>query len=112
MTRRSKPPVDDSELPDNLAESIMQRTLRHLWHEMDRLEGLPEGALEMGKVAKLALEINGEMRKAEKLEMNAAKALDHSQVLSWARQQTPELRARVVKELVAIDNPNRRSVLG
>lgn len=54
----------------------------------------------------------GELRKAEKGEVDAVKKLSHASVMLWAKTQTVEGRARLVREVSALDAVERRSVLG
>ncbi len=54
----------------------------------------------------------GELRKAEKTDTDAIKKLSPAVVMTWIKLQTPEYRARHVREVSAIDATERKSVLG
>jgi hypothetical protein len=56
--------------------------------------------------------VAAEQRKAEKGELDAIKKLSPAVILAWIKEQTPEYRARLVREVMAIDSAVRRSVLG
>jgi hypothetical protein len=63
-------------------------------------------------LAKQAAAVAAEQRKAEAGELAAIRKLSPAAVLLWVRQQTPEYRARLVREVAAIDARERKSVLG
>ena len=63
-------------------------------------------------LAQRAAAVAAEQRKAEAGEIAAIKRLSPAVVLTWIKQQSPEYRARLLREVTAIDTKERRSVLG
>jgi hypothetical protein len=59
-----------------------------------------------------ASQIAGELRKAEKADKDSIRTITPAVMMSWIRMQTPEYRAKLVREVIAIDDKNRKSVLG
>ena len=124
-TKRSKqraPAVDDIALatkamiptPD-LAASIFGEALTAILAEIRGIragEIKPEGhdaASRIAWLAQRAASVAAEQRKAEAGEL---RKLNPTVVMVWIRQQTPEYRARLLREAAAIDSKERRSVLG
>lgn len=72
----------------------------------------PESAESFAHLLTKVAQVAGELRKAEKLELDALKKLTPAEIFVWAKQQTPELRARLVRDITALDAVERKSVLG
>ncbi|HZJ68271.1 MAG TPA: hypothetical protein VFD36_32440, partial [Kofleriaceae bacterium] len=66
----------------------------------------------IAQLAQKAALVAAETRKAEKGELDAIRRLSPAVVMTWIRQQTAEYRARLLREVQAIDSKERRSVLG
>lgn len=107
-----------SPLPDDtagLAASIFQESLSAILTEIRGIAAKtikPKGhdaASRIAWLAQRAAAVAAEQRKAEASEL---KKLSPVIVLTWIREQTPEYRARLVREVTAIDAKERRSVLG
>lgn len=56
--------------------------------------------------------VAAEVRKSEKLEGDAIRKLSPAVVMTWIKAQTAEYRARLVRDVTALDDPMRRSLLG
>lgn len=107
-----------SETTSDLAASIFHESLSAI---RDEIRGIvskkikPKGhdpASRVAWLAKQAASVAAEQRKAEAGELAAIRKLSPATVLLWIRQQTPEYRARLLREVTAIDSKERRSVLG
>ncbi|HEY4056666.1 MAG TPA: hypothetical protein VGM39_08655 [Kofleriaceae bacterium] len=107
-----------TETPSELAASISSESLTFI---RDEIRGLANGkkkskghdaASRIAWLAKNASQVAAEQRKAEKGESDAIKKLSPAVLLAWAKEQTPELRARFVRDIAAIDSKDRKSVLG
>lgn len=119
MARKAvKPPETEPESVSELAASIYLESLTAI---RDEIRGIidktikPKGhdpASRVAWLAKQAASVAAEQRKAEKGELDAIRKLAPAVVMTWIRQQTAEYRARLVREVSAIDSKERRSVLG
>lgn len=124
----AKKPADRIESVTELASKAFAAAIRAIG---DEIQALTKAPAELGEVAKgktavgahdptdriamLASKVAvivGEQRKLEKARTKELADLTSTDVVAWARMQSKESRARVLRELAAIDNPNRRSVLG
>lgn len=130
MVKKTSPPVEEpslsgalaTETGSQLAADVFSLSLRAIRDEILRIlsGSKPKGGGRAGgdattRIANLsarAAVLAGELRKAEKAEFGAARELTHAMVLTWARQLSRDARARLLRDVGAIDNPNRRSVLG
>lgn len=105
------PPESGSEATSRALEAAV----RVMGAEIEAAEATKPGSKARQRVPRLAAElvaVADAARKRAKLELDALRDLTPGNVLAWARQQTPEVRARLVRDIGAIDNPNRGSVLG
>ncbi|MGE5803960.1 MAG: hypothetical protein ACM358_17075 [Gemmatimonadota bacterium] len=119
MARKAvKPPEVERESVSDLAASIYSESLTAI---RDEIRGIiarrikPKGhdpASRVAWLAKQAASVAAEQRKAEKGELDAIRKLSPAVVMTWIRQQTAEYRARLVREVSALDSKERRSVLG
>jgi len=110
--------------PQDLAATIFDESLSFILEEIRLIKTTKDAAPKKGEkrgpdrayrvsvLAKHAAQVAAEKRKAEKADVDALKKLTHTQIVSWAKQQGSDVRARLVRELVAIDSNERRSVLG
>lgn len=110
--------------PADLAASIFDESLTFLLEQIRDIKskktpatkkGQPKGldpAYRVAVLAKHAAQVAAEQRKAEKAIADSLKKLTPTQIIAWAKQQPSDVRARLVRELVAIDSNERRSVLG
>ena len=119
MTRKTaKSPSKTDETAAEVASSIAVEVLSELRKE---IRGVIDGSAKSRRgdkhmrIAQLGLKaavVAAEQRKAEKGELDAIRKLSPEVVMTWIRQQTAEYRARLVREVSAIDSKERRSVLG
>ncbi len=119
MARKAvKPPSDEQESVADLAASIYLESLTAI---RDEIRGIirktikPKGhdpASRVAWLAKQAASVAAEQRKAEKGELDAIRKLSPVVVMTWIRQQPAEVRARLVRDVSAIDSKERKSVLG
>jgi phage terminase Nu1 subunit (DNA packaging protein) len=121
MKRGKKPtaaPEPARESTSDLAASIFHESLSAI---RDEIRGIvtkkikPKGhdpASRVAWLAKQAASVAAEQRKAEAGELAAIRKLSHATVITWLKAQTVEARARVARELAAIDSRERKSVLG
>jgi hypothetical protein len=116
MANRSrKSSSEAAETTAELSNSIFAESLSVIREE---LAGTKPGRSRRGAIrqiaslAKQAAPIAAEQRKAEKGEFDAIRRLSAGVIMTWIRQQTPEYRARLVREVTAIDARDRKSVLG
>lgn len=75
----------------------------------------PEGHDRASRIAWLAgkaTSIAAELRKAQAAADAATKKISSDTLVSWAKLQTREARARLTAAIAAIDSPTRKSVLG
>lgn len=114
MKKHEKSPVASSETTSEIAESIFREALEHVRKE---IRGLIEGRLKpkghdpasrVAWLAQRAAAVAAEARKAEKGEVGK---LTHAAVLAWVKVQPAEYRARLVREVSALDAKGGRSVL-
>lgn len=118
----SKKPVETPSDPDetvaDIAASIFREALSAIRTEIRGVVGgriVPKGhepAAHVAWLAKQAASVASELRKAEKGELDALKRLTAAQILLWVRQQPAEVRARVARDVAALDSKERKSVLG
>lgn len=101
-----------------IASSIFAESLTAIRKE---IRGIANGSIKPDEhdpasriawLAEKASKIEAERRKAEKTELDAIRKLSPAVVMTWIRQQTPEYRARHVRDVTALDAVERRSVLG
>jgi hypothetical protein len=101
-----------------LAASIFEESLTFIRDEIRAISSKKkavkghDAASRIAWLAKNAASVAAEQRKAEKGELDAIKKLSPAVILAWIKEQSPEYRARLVREVVAIDSSVRRSVLG
>ena len=106
-----------AETAPEIAASIAVETLTEIRAE---IRGLLDGSrqrrgdkmVRIALLAQRASQVAAEQRKAAKGEGDAIRRLSPAVVLAWVRQQTAEYRARLVRDVAAIDASERRSVLG
>jgi hypothetical protein len=101
----------------DIAASISAASLSVIRDEITTLSAAKGRARRhaIGRIAQLARQaapIAAEHRKAEKAELAAIARLSPTVVMTWIRQQSPEYRARLVRDVAAIDGAARKSVLG
>jgi len=111
----SKDTESPSETTSAAPVEALRSAMRIISAEILDAEASKKGSRKRAHVPRLAAQavmLFAELRKAEKAQAQAAAELSHGLVLSWAKQQTREVRARLLRDLEAIDNPHRRSVLG
>lgn len=110
--------VSTDESTSELAASIFREALAAIRTEIRGIIGKtikPKGhdpASRIAWLAQRAAAVAAEQRKAESGELAAIRKLSPVVVLTWIKQQTPEYRARLLREVAAIDTKERRSVLG
>lgn len=68
--------------------------------------------MRIGALMKILGPIAAELRKADKAREDSVRRITGAVVSEWIRLQTPEYRARLVREIEALDSKERRSVLG
>lgn len=114
----SKTPKSTSETPDSGVDATirgLEAAVRVIGEDIEAAEKTKPGSKPRLRVPRLAAElvaITDAVRKREKLQLDALRDLTPGNVLTWARQQTPEVRARLVRDIGGIDSPKRGSVLG
>lgn len=117
-SRSRKSSSEAAETTAELATSIFSESLSVIREEIRVLALTKPGRARRGAIARIAslakqaAPIAAEQRKAEKGEFDAIRRLSAGVIMTWIRQQTPEYRARLVREVTAIDAKERRSVLG
>jgi len=119
MARKQPSTVEPAtESLSDLAQSIFTESLTAI---RDEIRGIiahrikPKGhdpASRVAWLAKQAASVSAEQRKAEKGELDALKRLTAAQVILWVRQQPVEARARIARDIAALDSKERKSVLG
>jgi hypothetical protein len=91
------------------------KLLRIINARIDRLEAgealSEDPGAELLKLTRAVAALEGERRQQAKLERRAIVALTLATILTWLREQTPEVRAKVRRSIEDIDAPSRRSVL-
>ena len=104
---------------NGLAGRIFETSLGYLLKEITAItsgkvkpKGKHDAASRVAWLAKQAASVAAEQRKAEAGELAALRKLSHATVVLWAKQQPAEARARLVREVQALDSKERRSVLG
>jgi phage terminase Nu1 subunit (DNA packaging protein) len=117
-TKRTKPRanvVDPIDPTSDLAASIFGEALTAILAEIRGIRAgkiKPKGhdaASRIAWLAQRAASVAAEQRKAEAAEL---RKLTPAVVMIWIRQQTAEYRARLLRDVTAIDSKERRSVLG
>lgn len=117
-TKNTKPRANAAEAIDptsDLAASIFGEALTAILAEIRGIRAgkiRPKGhdaASRIAWLAQRAASVAAEQRKAEAGEL---RKLNATVVMVWIRQQTAEYRARLLREVAAIDSKERRSVLG
>lgn len=117
----SGPPIAPdpvSESAPDLAAAIFGEALTAILAEIRGIRAgtiKPKGHDAASRIAWLAQRsaaVAAEQRKAEKAESDATRKLTPAVILAWVRLQTPEYRARLVREVSNIDARERKSVLG
>src|SRR5689334_22057761 len=115
-TKKTAKPMPDS--TPELAAAIFSESLTAILTEIRGIADKtikPKGhdpASRIAWLAQRAAAVAAEQRKAEKADLDAIKRLSPAVVITWIKQQTPEYRARLLRDVAAIDNKERRSVLG
>jgi hypothetical protein len=116
--QKPKTPTRTNETTAEIAASIFSESLAHL---RDQIRGIRDGAIDTAPhdpasriawLAERAAKVAAEQRKAEKGEIDAIKKLSPAVMLTWVKAQTPEYRARLVRDIAALDAVDRKSVLG
>jgi len=101
-----------------IASSIFAESLKAIRKE---IRGIANGNIEPDEhdpvsriawLAEKASKVEAERRKAEKSEIDSIRKITPAVMMTWAKLQTPELRARMVRDITALDATERRSVLG
>jgi len=110
------PPKPADDLPTaDLAAAIFAESLGAILREIRGIASgsiKPQGHDAASRIAWLAgraASVAAEQRKAESGEL---RKLTPAIVLTWIREQAPEYRARLAREVTAMDAKERRSVLG
>jgi hypothetical protein len=114
MVKTAKTHEPDKKTADVIREGLEEavQVIRDDIHEARMsAQGTPERAA-VPRMAAQLVAIGCEIRKAAKAELNSLRDITPAAMLQWVRLQTPEVRARLVKDITAIDAPARRSVLG
>lgn len=104
--------------PEDTAACIFDESLAYI---LDEIRGIVNGDVEpeehdaasrVARLAKQAASVAAEKRKAENADLTAIKKLSPSVVMTWVKAQSAEFRSRLVRDIVALDAKERRSVLG
>lgn len=119
MTKKqAEAPTTSAETASEIATSIAVEVLSEIRKE---IRGVIDGSgkqrrgdktLRLAQLAQKAALVSAEQRKAEKADLDAIKRLSPAVVMAWIKAQTAEYRARLVRDVAAIDSKERRSVLG
>lgn len=117
-TKKTKaaPIADESDV--DLVSSIFLRALKAIDTEIQGLISgtiKPKGHDKASRIAwlvKNVASVAAEQRKAEKAELDSVRRITPGVVMQWIKLQTPEYRARLVREVQALDAKERKSVLG
>lgn len=119
MTRKSrKSPSKEPDSSSDFAARIFSTSLSYLLDQITAIttgKVTPKGHDPASRVAWLAgraASVAAEQRKAEKGELDAILRLSPAVVLKWIKGQSADYRARLVREVAAIDSQDRKSVLG
>lgn len=115
MTKRTKTPSSAADSARDPTILGLEAAVRVIGEDIEAAERTKPGSKSRLRVPRLAAElvaITDAVRKREKLTLDALRDLTPAAVLTWARHQTPEVRARLLRDLGDIDNPKRGSVLG
>lgn len=113
-----KQATEAAESTTDLAASIFSESLTFIRDEIRAISSKKkavkghDAASRIAWLAKNAASVAAEQRKAEKGELDAVKKLSPAVIMTWIKEQTPEYRARLVREVAAIDSGARKSVLG
>lgn len=117
MKKQPKPTPKTCETTSEIAASIYSESLSAI---RDEIRGIVSGKIKpkghdrasrIAWLAKNAASVAAEQRKAEKGELESIRKLSFAVVLTWIKEQTAEARARLIRDVVAIDS-QRKSVLG
>lgn len=107
--------------PETAAEVAASMALEALTAIRKEIRGIIDGSAnsrrgdKTARIAQLAQRgalVAAEVRKAEQRDIAAVQKLSPAVVMTWVRAQTAEYRARLVRDVTALDDPDRRSVLG
>lgn len=112
--------IDDNDPADaqSLASEVFSASLLAI---RDEIRGLAAGTVKPGRhdkasriawLAGQATKIAAEERKAAAAADAATKRIGFDTLLTWARLQTREVRAKLVSAIAALDSTTRKSVLG
>lgn len=115
MTKTRKSSSEDDENTADATSQGLEAVVRVIVGDIKAAELTKPGSKKRSAVPRLGAQlvaISCELRKAQKLQLDALRDLTPGNVLTWARQQTPETRAKLVRDIGGIDNPKRGSVLG
>jgi hypothetical protein len=96
---------------DRAPETNIERLLRYIGEEEVRIDAESDPTKRQTAMRTLVM-LASELRKAEKADVDAIKKLSPAVVMTWVKSQTPEYRARLVRDVTAIDAIAKRSVLG
>lgn len=116
MAKKTSSPADQLESTSDLSSSVAHEALVAIRTENRELAGGkdPIGEDRFVRLALLAHKaamIAAEQRKAEKEDRDNIRDISREVMMTWVKQQSPESRARLVKEIAAIDDKARKSVL-
>lgn len=116
MTKKtSAAPVEST---SDIAASIFSESLTAIRKEIRGIADKsikPKGhdpASRIAWLAQRAAAVAAEQRKAEKADIDATRKLTAAVVMTWIKLQPVEYRARLLREVAAIDARDRKSVLG
>lgn len=117
MTKKPTQSTENSvEAADELGIGVLIRALRIIETALTRIEetkGLSEADMNRAvMLGQRAAPICAEIRKMVKAEKDGIREIAPATVREWLRLQSPESRARIRKDLDAMDVANRKSVLG
>jgi len=118
MKKQPKQTARDAETTQTIAQDVYALTIRAIRDEIRSLlsgKSKPKGDFTVVEtcayLTKQASTFAAEQRKAEKSDMDAIRKLSPATMLAWVKAQTPEYRARLVRDIAAMDATERRSVL-
>jgi len=108
--------IEDAETAGEVAADIARITLRAIRAQIQALGGgaaTSAATKQVAQLAERAAKVSAELRKAEKGAVDALDRVSPGALLAWMQRQTPEFRARHIREVAAMDARGERgSVLG
>lgn len=110
-----------TDTPESAAEIASTMAVEALTAIRKEIRGIIDGSaparrgdktVRIAQLAQRGAVVAAEQRKAEQAELSAVMKLSPAVVMTWIKAQTAEYRARLVRDVAALDGGSRKSVLG